>query len=257
MLDVHPPEHAAHTWRDFFIHIATIVIGLLIAISLEQTVEFLHTRHEIAETRRTLHTERLININRFAANTAESRHFVPILQRDLAVFVYLRDHPHAPPAEWPAQPNWNAFSFNPVLAAWNTAQQNNVLPHMPPAEVRHDASLYSSLSLLGDLMSAERTDLANATRFAIIDPDPSHFTPAQIDREIDLVAQALQDYSNTANAQFNLNSHFPDFTPAPTRDEVLATRHRHDDPAEFARSGRIIDNVYNYEKSLSTEDSRP
>ena len=32
MLDVHPPHHAANTWRDFFIHIATIVIGLLIAI---------------------------------------------------------------------------------------------------------------------------------------------------------------------------------------------------------------------------------
>jgi len=27
MLDVHPPHKPAHTWRDFFIHIATIVIG--------------------------------------------------------------------------------------------------------------------------------------------------------------------------------------------------------------------------------------
>ncbi len=39
MLDVHPPEHTPHTWRDFFLHIATIVIGLLIAIGLEQSVE--------------------------------------------------------------------------------------------------------------------------------------------------------------------------------------------------------------------------
>lgn len=39
MLDVHPAHHAASTWRDFFIHIVTIVIGLLIAIGLEQTVE--------------------------------------------------------------------------------------------------------------------------------------------------------------------------------------------------------------------------
>jgi|GEM_PF-3654432 len=28
MLDVHPPHEAAHTWRDFFIHIVTIVLGL-------------------------------------------------------------------------------------------------------------------------------------------------------------------------------------------------------------------------------------
>ncbi|HEY5329116.1 MAG TPA: hypothetical protein VIJ79_04465 [Acidobacteriaceae bacterium] len=49
MLDVHPPHHAATTWRDFFIHIATICVGLLIAIGLEQTVEALHHRHERAD----------------------------------------------------------------------------------------------------------------------------------------------------------------------------------------------------------------
>ena len=47
MLDVHPAPHAAHSWRDFFIHIATIVIGLLIAIGLEQTVEYFHHRHQL------------------------------------------------------------------------------------------------------------------------------------------------------------------------------------------------------------------
>ena len=46
MLDIHPPHHAASTWRDFFIHIATICIGLLIAIGLEQTVEAIHRAQE-------------------------------------------------------------------------------------------------------------------------------------------------------------------------------------------------------------------
>jgi hypothetical protein len=46
MLDVHPPHESAHTWRDFFIHIATICVGLLIAIALEQAVEAVHHRHE-------------------------------------------------------------------------------------------------------------------------------------------------------------------------------------------------------------------
>ncbi len=36
MLDVHPPHHAATTWRDFFIHIATIVLGLIIAVGPRQ-----------------------------------------------------------------------------------------------------------------------------------------------------------------------------------------------------------------------------
>jgi hypothetical protein len=45
MLDVHPAHHAANTWRDFVIHIATIVVGLIIAVGLEQTVEAV--RHSI------------------------------------------------------------------------------------------------------------------------------------------------------------------------------------------------------------------
>ena len=46
MLDVHAPHQLVHTWKDFFIHIATICVGLLIALGLEQTVEALHHHHQ-------------------------------------------------------------------------------------------------------------------------------------------------------------------------------------------------------------------
>lgn len=46
MLEPHPPHTAVHTWKDFFIHIATIVIGLLIAVGLEQSVEAIHRHNE-------------------------------------------------------------------------------------------------------------------------------------------------------------------------------------------------------------------
>jgi hypothetical protein len=39
MLNVHASRESIHTWKDFFIHIATICVGLLIALGLEQTVE--------------------------------------------------------------------------------------------------------------------------------------------------------------------------------------------------------------------------
>ena len=48
MLEVHPPQQTVHSWRDFFIHIATIVVGLLIAIGLEQMVERIHERYDHA-----------------------------------------------------------------------------------------------------------------------------------------------------------------------------------------------------------------
>jgi len=257
LLDVHPPHNPTHTWRDFFIHIATIVIGLVIAVGLEQTVEFFHTRHEVAETRRALHTERLINIHRFAAITAESRRFVPVLQRNLAIFVFLRHHPNAPPSQWPGQLDWSFVSFTAPDAAWKTAQQNNVLAHMPPAEVRSNSSLYARLQVLSEAVFAEREAVYAATRFAIVDPDPSHLTPTQLDNEIDLTAQVLQDYSMTATNLSNLNVSYPDFAPAPTRAEVLAIRNAHEDPATQDRTRRVVKSVYDYEKSLSTNETNP
>jgi hypothetical protein len=80
MLDVHAPHEALYTWKGFFIHIATIVIGLLIAIGLEQTVEFFHHRHQVAETREALRIERVVNVNRFAYTT-EDFHRYPSLRR--------------------------------------------------------------------------------------------------------------------------------------------------------------------------------
>ena len=46
MLDVHAPHETIQTWKNFFVHMAAIVVGLLIAVGLEQTVEFFHHRDQ-------------------------------------------------------------------------------------------------------------------------------------------------------------------------------------------------------------------
>jgi hypothetical protein len=57
MLDVHAPHEPLHTWKGFFIHIATIVVGLFIAVALEQSVEALNNHHEVAAVREDLNGE--------------------------------------------------------------------------------------------------------------------------------------------------------------------------------------------------------
>jgi hypothetical protein len=42
----HVPHESVQTWRGFLIHIATVTIGLLIAIALEQCVEAVHHLHQ-------------------------------------------------------------------------------------------------------------------------------------------------------------------------------------------------------------------
>ena len=51
MLDIHPPQETAHTWKDFLIHIATIVVGLVIAVGLEQSVEAIHHHYQRQDLR--------------------------------------------------------------------------------------------------------------------------------------------------------------------------------------------------------------
>jgi hypothetical protein len=63
MLDVHPAHHAASTWKDFFIHIATISVGLLIAVGLEQTVEAFHHYHQRNELAEQMRSEAKRNLN--------------------------------------------------------------------------------------------------------------------------------------------------------------------------------------------------
>jgi ketosteroid isomerase-like protein len=50
MLDVHPPEHTPHSWKDSLLPIATICTGLLMAIGFEQTAKALQAPVESGKT---------------------------------------------------------------------------------------------------------------------------------------------------------------------------------------------------------------
>src|ERR1700683_4304278 len=110
MLEVHPAHHAASTWREFFIHIATIVLGLLIAVGLEQMVEYIHHRREVADTREALRRERLANIERFRIQTDENRLTVAHVQASIELLRCLQTHPGAGAAKCPGTLRLRAFT---------------------------------------------------------------------------------------------------------------------------------------------------
>ena len=56
-MDVHPPHEPVHTWAQFWIHLGTITVGLLIALGLEQGFEWMHRVHERHVLQRELHEE--------------------------------------------------------------------------------------------------------------------------------------------------------------------------------------------------------
>jgi hypothetical protein len=111
MLDVHAPHAPVHSWREFFIHIATIVIGLCIAVGIEQIVEWIHHRHQIAETRETLRIEREDNIRAFKDGVSEYRRQTAALGNNLAVLLYLQQHPGTPQTKLPESSSGMALGF--------------------------------------------------------------------------------------------------------------------------------------------------
>jgi hypothetical protein len=84
MLDVHPPHPPPHTRRGIHIHKPTIVVGLLIAIGLEQTVELIHHRHERHQLEENLRAEAEKRVPLIQANlkaiAARNNWYIQILQ---------------------------------------------------------------------------------------------------------------------------------------------------------------------------------
>jgi hypothetical protein len=62
-MEIHKP-HAAKTWKEFFIELGTIVLGILIALSLEQSIEAIHDRGQARDAEAAIHEEIVDNANR-------------------------------------------------------------------------------------------------------------------------------------------------------------------------------------------------
>ncbi len=146
-MEVHAPHEPLHTWRDFWVHLGTITIGLLIAISLEQSVEalhHLHQRHQLEEDLR-----------------AEGERNVEIVQKDQQEFAAMR--------EWELGLRKNvdamrasggkvgfSYAANPVPgqptvpsdSVWTTAKESMLVVQLP----RTEAEMYSRLDLQHKLL---------------------------------------------------------------------------------------------------------
>lgn len=136
MLDVHAPHESIHTWKDFSIHIATIVIGLLIAVCLEQSVEAIHHRHQVHELR-----EQMREV--FGNNL---RLEPEVMRRTGAFRTYLVELRNAVEARrtghtFAAEPDRNdprmrIFTSTPSLAPYDAATQSGVIALLSSNEVR-------------------------------------------------------------------------------------------------------------------------
>jgi hypothetical protein len=68
-VDIHKPK-AVHSVREFLIEIGTIICGILIALSLEQGIEWLHWHEAVSQARESLRDEMAEQLEYFDARVA-------------------------------------------------------------------------------------------------------------------------------------------------------------------------------------------
>jgi len=220
MLDVHPPHHSVQGWRDFFIHLATITIGLLIALGLEASVEWMHHCREVCETRAALRHELQENRAHFAANTAHFRGESAILQKNLLVLRFLQHHPGTPPSQLPGTIQWNISYTRMEDSAWKTASQTGITALMPQEEVRKTAELYGFYERMDRSHEEEADALVDAISYGFEDSDPTHLPPAQVSDELERTKRVFSKHLRLGYLMQNLAEEFPDFQPAPQGEEL-------------------------------------
>ena len=188
VLDVHSPHEGIHNWRQYLLHMSTIVLGLLIAIGLEQSVEAIHRAHERADLRESLgrDTDQAI-ANAQSSEQAEIPSIHWLAARQLLVRDLLRAHrpisgslPRAP----------HVTSTMPTDPAWGAAKSSGLLSLLSQEEIE----VYSQLDLLLNQAALEFTQGVDASKkrgefeFKFIDPknngmiDLSAVTPADLEQ---------------------------------------------------------------------------
>jgi hypothetical protein len=137
-MEIHAPEGHVQSARDVLIHLGIVTIGILIALSLEQTVEWYHHRElaiearenvlsEIRDNKKELESEVSL-LTGFNADARQVFDFVSdMLERGKSDIKTLRLRKY--------EPKLNATS-------WSTAQAVGAINYMPYGDVKRYAAVY-------------------------------------------------------------------------------------------------------------------
>ena len=139
MLDVHPPTEPVHSWRDFLIHLATITIGLLIALSLEGCVEWRHHRSLAHEAQASLQIEIEANARELQRAIKDIHEEQQVLTEDVAILKKIIDNPKVPNQGTP-HILFKLPSFDDV--SWETATATGALSYIPYEQAHVYSDIY-------------------------------------------------------------------------------------------------------------------
>jgi len=187
MLDVHSPHESIHGPRDFLLHIATITIGLLIALGLEAGVEAIHHRHIVTEARENLRREIESNQKAIPGNLREIEADRKRMLADMTALRALRRDPNAKNISITLAWRWSP----PSDSAWKTSRDTGALALMNSTIVQSYAETYAKQQLVND---AGDVLLLNQTRALVpmsVEESFKDASPSEIDDSLHHCAEIV------------------------------------------------------------------
>jgi len=130
MIDIHPPQHAPMTRREFFTHLFIVILGILIAIGLEQTVEALHHWHEREALIENFHRECSDNLQVFDYDLDVIRQGIAWERASLAILRDARPEDGFITVTMPQPPTVNDLRA-PSRSVWSVARTSGKVDLLP------------------------------------------------------------------------------------------------------------------------------
>jgi hypothetical protein len=143
ILDVHAPHHPIGGWKDFFVHLVTITVGLLIAVGIEGCVE-LHREHKLVqEGRETMREEIQYNAAEMKEAVGKLKTQREMMQKNIDVLTKIQGNPKDRAAQDASiSADYSIVGLRDT--AWKTAQTTGALAYMPYAEAQRYSNVYGS-----------------------------------------------------------------------------------------------------------------
>ena len=148
---VHVPQEGIHSWREFFVHIAIVSIGLLLAIGLQQIVETIHDRSERAQLEGQMRQSLVANEQLTADNMQKLDNLLGYLV-ELRMTVGARiDGRTPPPGPDESDPRNFTYFPPPSLGAYEAAKAKGTVSLLSIEKIR----LYDRVGMTVGVIGAE------------------------------------------------------------------------------------------------------
>lgn len=207
MLDIHLPHGKLIGIKEFFLHLFTITIGLLIALSLEGWVEFEHHRHLAHQAEDGLRAEIANNVHEADRQRQMIKDGQKKLETTQKTLAEMRAHPHA--KRGPLLLQFGVGGFDDM--SWKTAQNTGAIAYMPYKDAQTFSDIYVVQDIYLKMGLNELEDVANATSLFISHPDDWVPSPAQIDIETDRIGKVQYDLVMLSGVVDNLDTIYKKF----------------------------------------------